>query len=99
MVDRLALALATDRLSTRPRRRVTLRYATTTAATIELRVFAGRRRVALVRANAQAGRNRLRLQAPRPVRRYRLQLIATSRDGQRATDSALLTVVRNRRAR
>ena len=98
-LDRLALALATDRVRAHPRQRVTLRYATTTAATIELRVLTGRRRVARVRATADAGRNTIRLRAPGRARRYRVHAIATTADGQTATDRARLTVTRNRRTR
>jgi NHL repeat len=97
--DRLALALATDRVRARPRQRVRLRYATTTAATIELRVLSGRRRIARVRANADAGRNTIRLRAPARARRYRVEVIATTSDGQTATDRARLTVTSNRRPR
>jgi DNA-binding beta-propeller fold protein YncE len=97
--DRLALASATDSVRVRPRERVTLRYATTIAATIELRVVSGRARLASVRANARAGRNAISVRAPSRARRYRLELIATSGDGQTATDRALLTVDSNRRTR
>jgi hypothetical protein len=71
-----------------PAQRVRLRYATTTAATIELRVLSGSRRVALELANTHAGRNTIRLRAPGRARRYRVQLIGTTRDGQTATDRA-----------
>jgi NHL repeat len=94
--DRLALALATDRLRARPRQRLALHYAATTAATIELRVLSGRRRLARVRASAHTGRNTIRLRVPGRARRYSLQLIATSGDGQTATDRASLTVTRAR---
>ena len=97
--DRLALAIATDRLRARPRQRVRLRYATSTAATIELRVLSGNRRVARLIANARAGRNTIRLRAPSRARRYRVQVIATSRDGQTATDRVRLTVTSPRRTR
>ena len=83
----------------RPRQRVGLRYATTTAATIELRVLSGSRRVARLRANAHAGRNTILLRAPGRARRYRVQVIATTRDGQTATDRARLTVTNPRRTR
>jgi hypothetical protein len=97
--DRLALALATNRVRARPRQTVTLRYATTTAVTIELRVMTGRRRIADLRADAHAGRNTIRLRAPRLARRYRVDVIATAGDGQTATDRARLTVTSKRRTR
>jgi hypothetical protein len=43
-----------------------LRFATTTAATIELRVLNRRRCVARVRASAYAGRNTIRPRTPVP---------------------------------
>lgn len=92
--DRLALALATDRVRARPRQRVRLRYAITMPAAIELRVLSGRRRVARVRADADAGRNTIRLRAPRRARSYRVRVIATTGDGQRVTDRVRLTVTR-----
>jgi DNA-binding beta-propeller fold protein YncE len=97
--DRLTLALATDRVHARARQRVKLRYSTTTAATIELRLVRGSRRVASVCANAQPGRNTIRLRAPSRPRRYRVELIAATGDGQRATDRARLTVTRGGRER
>jgi hypothetical protein len=97
--DRLALALATDRVRARPRQRITLRYATTTAAAIEPRVFSGRRPGARVRADARAGRNTIRVRAPRRARRYRVELIASTGDGQIATDRARLIVTANRHTR
>ena len=50
-------------------------------------------------ANARAGRNTIRLRAPSRARRYRVQVIATSRDGQTATDRVRLTVTSPRRTR
>jgi hypothetical protein len=93
------VALAANRLRARPRKRLTLRYAATTAATVELRVLRGRRRVARVRGRAHGGRNTIRLRAPRRAGRYRLRLTAVSADGQRTTDRARLTVARPRGAR
>jgi hypothetical protein len=52
-----------------------------------------------VRANADRGHNTIRLRAPRPARRYRVEAIAATGDGQRATDRARLTVSRARRER
>jgi hypothetical protein len=59
--DRLALALATDSLRARPRQRVTLRYAITTAAAVELRVLSARHRVAGATVIARVGRNTIRV--------------------------------------
>ncbi len=95
--DPLAVALTTDRVSSRPRRRVTLRYSTTKGASVEVRVLRGGRRVARVRRRSRAGRNRIRIHAPRRPGRYRLEVVATSRGGQRATDRGRLTVRRARR--
>jgi hypothetical protein len=97
-IDRLTLVLATARFSARPRRRVAVRYATTAAATIELRTMRGRRSVARVRGRARRGRNTIRLRTPRKAGRYRLELVVTS-GNQRATDSARLTVTRPGRTR
>jgi hypothetical protein len=97
--DRLAVALAADRLRARPRQRLTLRYAATTTATVELRVLRGARRVARVRGNARSGRNTIRLRAPRGAGRYRLQITAVTADGQRTTDRAQLTITRSGPAR
>jgi hypothetical protein len=91
---RLAFALATARVHAHPRRRITLRYAATTTATIDLAVLRGRRHVADVHATGHAGRNLIRLRAPARPGRYRLQVLATTSDGQRATDRARLTVTR-----
>jgi hypothetical protein len=96
---RLAFALATARLHARPRQRITLRYAATTTATIDLAVLRGRRHVAGVHATAHAGRNLIRLRAPARPGRYRLQVLATTSDGQRATDRARLTVIASRHRR
>ena len=92
--DRLAVALAAERFSSRSRRRVTLRYASTRSATVEVRLLRGSRREAMFRGSARAGRNRIAIRAPRSARRYRLELVATTPAGQRSTDSGRLTVRR-----
>ncbi|WP_051324754.1 NHL repeat-containing protein [Candidatus Solirubrobacter pratensis] len=91
---RLAVALAVDRLRARPRQGLTLRYAATTKATVELRLLRGTRRVARIRGNASNGRNTIRLRAPRRAGRYWLTLTAVSGDGQRTIDRARLTITR-----
>jgi len=95
--DRLAVALAAERFSASSRRRVTVRYASTRSASVELRVLKGNRRFARVRRSARFGRNSLRIRAPRRSGRYRLELVASTPGGQRATDRARLTVKRRRR--
>jgi hypothetical protein len=95
-VDRLAVALATGRLRARPRQRLKLRYAATTEAAVKVRVLRGKRRVSRAGASARSGRNAIRLRAPRRPGRYRIELTATTEDGQRTTDRARLTVVRRR---
>jgi hypothetical protein len=97
--ERLALALATDGLRVRPRQRFTLRFAATNAARVELRVLSGRDRVTRVNSGARVGRNTIRLRAPSRAGRYRVEMIAFTVDGQRATDRARLTVTSNRRTR
>jgi len=91
------VTLTTDRVSSRPRRPVTLRYSTTRGASVEVRVLRVRRRVARVRRRSRAGRNRIRIRAPRRAGRYRLELVAITRGGQRATDRGRLTIRRARR--
>jgi hypothetical protein len=91
----VALALAGTRLTARPNTRVAVSYATTTAATIRLRVLRGRHTVATARGRARTGRNRITVRAPRRGGRYRLELRASA-NGARATDRAQL-VVRGRR--
>jgi hypothetical protein len=92
--DRLALAFGTDACTARSGKRLTLRYAATTAAAIELRVLKGKRTVARMSANAVEGRNAIRLRAARKPGRYAVELTATTADGQRATDRVRLTVKR-----
>ena len=97
LIDRLLLAVVDERLRARSRRAVTLRYLATVAAQVELRVLKGRRRLASVRRQARAGRNWLRLRAPRAPGRYRVVLEARGNDGQRATAAVALTVRRGAR--
>jgi hypothetical protein len=96
---RLAVALAADSLRAGPRRRLTLRYAATRTATVELRVLRGANFVTRVRGKARSGHNAIRLRTPRRAGRYRLVLTAVTADGQRTTDHAQLTVIAPRRAR
>lgn len=95
-IDRLAVALAADRLRARPGRRLTLRHASTTPAAVELRVLRGARRVAGAGGTARSGRNTIRLRAPRRPGRYRIELAAFTADGQRATDRSRRTITRSR---
>jgi hypothetical protein len=96
---RLAVALTADRLRASPRQRLTLRYAATRTATVELRVLRGARRVARVRGKAHSGHNAIRLRTPRRAGRYLIVLTAVTADGQRTTDHARLTITASRRAR
>jgi len=91
---RLVLALPAVRFTAGPRRPVTLRYAASAVATVEVRVLRGRRTVARARGRARPGSNAVRLRAPRRAGPYRIALVATSADGQRATASARLRVSR-----
>jgi hypothetical protein len=95
----LALALADTRLTVRARRRVTLRYAATDSAGVQLQVMRGRRTLARARGQARSGANRIRVRAPRKAGRYRLQVQARTADGRRASARALLIVRRARRGR
>jgi hypothetical protein len=90
--DRLALALARQRLGARPGRRVRLRFVVTTVA--EVRLLVEGRRGRPLRRRVPAGRRVLWLRAPRRPGRYRLTLSARTGDGQRARDRALLIVRR-----
>ena len=96
--DRLAVALATDRLRARPRQRLRVRYAASATAAVELRVLRAGRRIARARGRARAGANAIRLRAPRKAGRYRLVLTAVAADGQRSSDRVRLTVLKPRRA-
>ena len=96
LVEPLLLATVDARLRARAGRRVTLRYVTTVAAEVELRVLRGRRRVKTVRGHARAGHNRLRLRAPRAAGRYRLVLQARGNDDQQATAGVPLVVAARR---
>jgi hypothetical protein len=95
----LALALADTRLTVRARRRVTLRYAATDSADVQLQVMRGRRTLARARGQARSGANRIRVRAPRKAGRYRLQLQARTADGRGASARAVLIVPRARRGR
>jgi NHL repeat len=95
----LALALADTRLSVRARRPVTLRYAATDSAGVQLQVMRGRRTLARARGQARSGANRIRVRAPRKAGRYRLRLAASTADGRGARASAVLVVRATRRTR
>jgi NHL repeat-containing protein len=90
--DRLALALASQRISGRTGRRLKVRFVVTAAADVRLAVSGGGARP--VSRRVAAGRRVLRLRLPRRPGRYRLTLTARSGDGQRAGDRARLTVRR-----
>jgi hypothetical protein len=92
--ERLAATFGTDAFSARAGRRITLRYVATTAATVELRIIKGKRRVVRVSGSAVKGRNAIRVRAPRKAGRYVVEMTATSADGQRASDRVRLTVKR-----
>jgi hypothetical protein len=78
---------------------VTVRYTTSKAATVELRLMRDQRRVSQVRVEAVQGRNTIRLRVPQRAGNYRLALTAKASDGQRATADARLTVKRPQPAR
>jgi Collagen triple helix repeat (20 copies)/NHL repeat len=90
---RLAVRLASARVSGRARRRLALRYLLTTRARLEVRVMRGRRVVTAWSAGARPGRRVLRLRAPARGGRYRLLVVARAGD-QRSSDSATLIVRR-----
>jgi Collagen triple helix repeat (20 copies)/NHL repeat len=90
---RLAVRLASARVSGRARRRVALRYLLTTRARLEVSVMRGRRVVTAWSAGARPGRRVLRLRAPARGGRYRLLVVARAGD-QRSSDSATLIVRR-----
>ncbi|HEY1276500.1 MAG TPA: hypothetical protein VGF25_16435 [Thermoleophilaceae bacterium] len=86
--------MASARLSSKPRRRLVLRYAATASATVQLDVLKGRHRVARVKGRARAGANTIRLRVPRKAGRYTLRLTLTTADGQHTVQKARLTVRR-----
>ena len=91
---RLAAALADSRYRARRGRSLRLRYVVTRSARVTLDVLKGRRRVARRVASAAAGRNQIRLRAPKKTGRYTLRFSVRSSDGQATSDSARLTVSR-----
>ncbi len=101
--SQLVVVLAANRVRARPRARLRLNYAATIAASVEAsltrvkRGKARRRPLQSTSQDAEAGRNTLRLRAPRKPGRYRLSVTATSADGQTATDAALVSVKGGRR--
>jgi hypothetical protein len=97
--SRLGVTLVTKRVTAQPRRVVAVRYMTTQAAAVELRIMRGQRRVSRIYVDAAQGRNTVRVRVPQRTGNYRLVLAATSSSGHRATDSALLAVKRTQRAR
>jgi hypothetical protein len=96
---KLVLAPATASLRSTTGRRVALSYAATMRAKLTLTITKGKRRIATVRSNAKAGRNTVagygrkgrRAAAPG---RYRLKLRAVSANGQAATTSVALRIVK-----
>ena len=93
-VTALALSLGGPRLRAQARRRVRLAYATTTVATLRLRVLRGGRTVARLERSARAGRNAIGFRAPRRAGTYRIELVATTPGGERATGRVQLRVRR-----
>jgi hypothetical protein len=91
---RLAAALADSRYRARRGRSLRLRYVVTRSARVTLDVLRGRKRVARKVATAAAGRNQIRLRAPKKTGRYTLRFSVRSSDGQATSDSARLTVSR-----
>jgi hypothetical protein len=89
------VAAFADRLRARPRQSFPVRYFAGAAADVELRVLDGRRTVARARGRATAGRNVLRVRAPRRPCRCRIALTAEA-GGQIATDRTALVVRRAR---
>ncbi len=71
-------------------------YLVTVPAELELRLVRGRTRQVRRHRRVAAGRNRLRLRAPRAAGRYRLVLDARAGDGQRAA-ARVHPVVRRQR--
>ena len=96
LVERLLLAAFDERLRARPGGWLTIRYLLTVPAEIELRLVKGRSQRVRVDRRAAAGRNRLRLRAPRAAGRYTLVLDARSGDDQRAAARVRLVVRRQR---
>jgi NHL repeat len=86
----LALALAQTRLTARVRRAVTLRYAATEGASVQVRVMRRGRTVARVRGRARDGSNSIRVRVPARAGRYQLRLTATTADGRVAGARAVL---------
>jgi hypothetical protein len=96
--DRLVLASFEDALTARRGRGVVVRYLCTTAATVELDVFRGSRRVARASGRARTGVNSIRWNgksggAAAPAGIYRLVLRATSGD-QQVSDRATVRITR-----
>jgi hypothetical protein len=90
-IERLSLVAFDTRLRARPGARIRLRYVSTVAAAVELRLLKGRRALARVRGRAKAGRNRIGVRAPRTAGRYTLQLSASA-NGRRDTERIRLRV-------
>jgi hypothetical protein len=94
-IERLTLAAFAAHLRTRPHRTVRVRYFASVPADVELRVLKGRRTVARAGGRAGAGRNLLRVRAPRRPCRCRIVLRAEA-GGQVTTDRTALVVRRDR---
>jgi alpha-tubulin suppressor-like RCC1 family protein len=89
----LRVTLSAHRLKAPTGRRTAVHYRVSEPAAVELRVRRGRRTLAVVRARAHDGRNRLFVRAPRRTGSY--QLVIHARVGARvATDRGRLTVRR-----
>jgi hypothetical protein len=81
------LVAGNTRLRARSHAVVRLRYAATVAASVTVTIRRGSRTVSTSATDAVAGRNQLRLRAPRKAGRYRVTLANGT-----ATDSVRLTV-------
>jgi trimeric autotransporter adhesin len=91
ILTRLAVALGNDRFSQKHGKRLEVRYAATRRAKVVLDVLKQGNRVGRARGNAKLGPNNMTIRVKK-AGRYNLRLTATSADGQKATDKAVLTV-------
>ena len=98
---KLFLSFAAAKSQAKSGKRVKLGYVATARAEVELAIRRGSKQVATVTADAVEGRNTLswngkvkgkKGQVPAPPGRYSLSLDASSDDGQKASDSAKLTI-------
>jgi len=93
--DRLAVALATDRMRIRRHDRVLVRFAITTPAHVRVTISGTATRALRVTADVRPGRRTLRVPGPLRPGRYVLTLSAGTSDGQHASDRLRLDVTRH----